>query len=118
MPTTRFPARLGNGLAGTAAFEQRELLGALADAVGDALHHPPTLIGAQARPRPLIEGSPRRGDRALDISEPRPGDLGQRLIGGRIEHRECLSREGRHELIGQEYLAAQNLVCGNHEYLS
>ena len=79
-------------LAGLAALEPGELLGALVEQLGGLEQHRRALD--RGGPAPLLEGGGCRGDRGVDVVVTREGDRLDGLVGARVEHVEGLARGG------------------------
>ena len=63
-----------------------EILLASLHAVGDRGQDPRPVVTARPRPRPLVEGAARRGDRAAHVVDRRVRRRADRLLGGGVRH--------------------------------
>ncbi len=77
--------RVGEQLAHLAGLEQREIVGALTDLVGDIVEQPRALGGEGTRPGPFIEGLAGRGYRAPGVGETALGHHREGLFGRRVD---------------------------------
>jgi hypothetical protein len=83
---------LPDGSTGVLGLERGELRRALSDPFADPEQDSRPLPRAHAEPGPLVEGPAGRGDGAAGILAAGLGHLRDRLLRGRIDGRECLTR--------------------------
>ena len=76
-------ARIRDRLADVASLQQRELLGVLLDERSQPAQQPGAVRRAQPRARRETQLSPR--DRSVGLVDSRRSELGDRLLGGRVD---------------------------------
>ena len=86
--------RVGDHLADVERLEQRELLGVLADELGEAQQHRLLPLRVGVAPDAALEGGPRRLHRPIDVGLAAVGDMGEDLAVDRRDAREGRAVEG------------------------
>src|SRR5690606_9297171 len=97
--------RAGQRLAGVAALDEGQLVGALADAVGDLLEDAAALVGGHAGPRSFVERLAGGLDGGLDILDAGLRDGGEGGVVGGVDDGEGLAGGGGAVLPGKEEVA-------------
>src|SRR5690606_15611526 len=97
--------RPGQRLAGVAALDEGQLVGALADAVGDLLEDATALVGGHAGPGSLVERLAGGLHGGFDVLDTGPGNGGEGRVAGGVDDGEGLAGGGGAVLPGEEEVA-------------
>jgi hypothetical protein len=97
-------SRLEDRLAVVERVEQRELFLVLLDQIADAPHDLAALGGRHLGPRAVLERVARRGDRTIDVVLVALVDIGELLLGRRVDRRERLAGGRRHPFTADQQL--------------
>ncbi len=82
----------------------RQRLGVALDRIGEGVQHLRAILWRRLRPG--VEGRARGGDGAVDVGGIALGDLGDLLLGGRVDDRCALAAGGIGPVAGDEHLLA------------